>query len=271
MSQQHIVLISLSAGLFMTIIVKFVAHWVDKSSNTARMPILPGAYSRFLGRTLKQAGQVAKIGPIVFRRNADVVLAQITVGMTGALLVLIIDGAHLIPAWGAPLIFVGGAYVPIAMLKRQGGFRQKSIDTELPGVMEIVALALQAGLSFDGAVDYIVNHTLGVVGAELRKARAAIATGTKREAAYTSIAAAASPEMKLFIQTVLQAEKQGKPVADTILTLADSVRSRHQLQVELRANRLPTTMLLPIFIFIVPPVLLIYLLPAIVNLKYMSI
>ncbi len=229
------------------------------------------SYVGFLDAKLKAASPLSRAVAPILQNGTDVACYQLIIGGGLAFICVQLDlnapAAFLLPS----LLFIGGAYLPVIFLERLMRARTRKVSEELPGVMEIIALALEAGLSFDQAVDYVAEKVTGALAALLIKARSAIASGARRETAYRSIAKDGPAQLRQFLDTVLQAERQGKPVSASIIALADSVRVKQQLLLELRANRLPTTMLLPIFMFIVPPVLLVYLLPAIINLKNLSL
>lgn len=139
--------------------------------------------------------------------------------------------------------------------------------SELPGDMEIIAMVMEAGLSFDSATIYLLENRHGIIADLLKRARSDIDSGVKREIAYAKVASSGSRELKTFITAVLAAEAQGRPIKQSIIEMAKYFREQQKNEIEAQANKLPTTMLIPIFICIIPPILLIYLLPALQNLS----
>jgi tight adherence protein C len=225
-------------------------------------------YIAFVKNKLAQGGGSLSIGVFKLETVESVIICQVLAGSIGAGIALMLaEGGKIVVSAAT---FAICAWLPIMLLARASASRARRFASEIPGVMEVIALAISAGLEFETALNYIVDRSKGYIAGELRKAKAEIAAGANREDAYQQAAARGNRDMRLFISTMLQAEKQGKPVGDIVLNLATSIRNRQRLQLEAKANRLPTTMLMPIFVFIVPPILAVYLMPAIINLKYMS-
>jgi tight adherence protein C len=160
--------------------------------------------------------------------------------------------------------------LPDQFLKQKLRQKREQILNELPGVAEIIAMAMEAGLTFDSAVNYVIEHYRGAVRDLLAQARLKIEAGLRKSEAFREmVEVSGSEEMKLLIRTILQAERQGRPIKDVLLSMAQAMRIKQRHQIEAKANRLPTTMLVPIFVFIIPPILLIYTLPALLNLRYL--
>lgn len=155
---------------------------------------------------------------------------------------------------------------PYAFLSRYVRRREARIVSELPAVIEILAFIMEAGLGFDAAVKYVAIRKSGIIPQRFERAMFAIEAGMRRENAYLDISGAGSVELRTAIRSILLSEKQGKPMSKTLLAMASSYRSKQINHLDEAANRLPATMLIPIFLFIVPPILLIYLFPAIVSL-----
>lgn len=174
--------------------------------------------------------------------------------------------------WSFVIVLAGLVtwFLPDQVLKKKLRLRQERVLDELPGTVEILAMAMEAGLTFDLALRYIIEHYSGLVRDLFARAKLEIDAGmNKKEAFKRLVESSGSEDMKLLIGTILRAEEQGGPIKDVLLSMAEAMRFKQKCEIEARANRLPTTMLIPIFIFIVPPILLIYTLPALLNLKYM--
>jgi pilus assembly protein TadC len=162
-----------------------------------------------------------------------------------------------------PVLFV--TMLPYFSLKRELKRQKIAIASELPGVLEVIAFLMDAGLSFDEAVKYMVRRKKGRVVEILKKTKSAISAGMLRDKAYLNIAGAIDNDLKTVTRSILQAEKQGKPIKKTLLDMAGFYRAKQRSMLEEAANKLPSTMLIPIFIFIIPPILLVYMMPIIAT------
>lgn len=228
---------------------------------------VPSYYIEYLDSQINRSGGLFSIGPIeILSADQFIAIQSLCVTIIFALSMLY-EFCGPKRLW-APFVIAGlSGYVPIYCLNKMIRRRQIRILTELPGVLEILALSVEAGLGFDAAMGQIIKQKKGLITDALVKAKTAIDAGMTREEAYTKIAAAGSQELRVFIRTILKAEQQGHPIRQTISELAIAYRRKQSIEIEAMANRLPTTMLLPIFIFIVPPIILVYLLPALINLQ----
>lgn len=174
--------------------------------------------------------------------------------------------------WWLAALFAGilAWIVPDQFLRQRLRRRRERILNELPGIVEVIAMAMEAGLTFDSAVNYVIEHYRGAVRDLLAQARLKIEAGLRKNDAFREmVEVSGSEEMKLLIRTILQAERQGRPIKDVLISMAEAMRIKQRHEIEAKANRLPTTMLVPIFVFIIPPILLIYTLPALLNLRYL--
>jgi pilus assembly protein TadC len=223
------------------------------------------AYRNFVTAQITMASGFADFGPLEMRSVRQVTFLQIGLALAGAAIVKL-SGAANGRTWLYFVALALGILAPIKRLKSAAKRRRQLILWELPGLMEIVAMIMEAGQGFDAAIRYVADHKKGYVAALFRRVRQEIDAGAKREAAYRKIAKSGSIELSMFLDLVIKAEEQGRPVKTLVLELARSYRERQKNALEEAAGRLSTTMLIPIFICIVPPMILLYLLPALVNL-----
>jgi tight adherence protein C len=223
---------------------------------------LPKACLDLLALQVVKAGGLARMGPIELNSARRVILAQAGLSTCGVVMIRFFGYASS-RLWVNFVVIAIGTYAPVRQLQVASKRRKQIILWELPDLMEIVAMIMEAGLSFDAAVKYIADRKQGYVAGLFQRARNEIDAGVKRETAYGRIAKLGSNELSMFLDSVIKAEAQGRPVKKLVLDMSRAYRDRQKNMVEEAANKLPTTMLIPIFIFIVPPMILIYLLPAI--------
>lgn len=229
----------------------------------------PDRYVQDLDAKLKAIGGLnlpfAKLGS-----GIDYLVYEVTLTSLIVIFVLIYEAFYQGWWFVAPVAGVLAWILPNQFLGQKLRRRREQILNELPGVVEIIAMAMEAGLTFDSAVKYVVEHYSGIVRELLAQTRLKIETGLRKSDAFREmVEVSGSEEMKLLIRTILQAERQGRPIKDVLLSMAQAMRIKQRHEIEAKANRLPTTMLVPIFVFIIPPILLIYTLPALLNFRYL--
>ena len=73
------------------------------------------------------------------------------------------------------------------------------------------------------------------------------------------------PSVNAFVNTMIQAEKYGTPLARAFKVLSQEQRTERMLRAEEKAGRLPATMTVPMMIFILPALFIVLIGPAILD------
>src|SRR5690606_3415592 len=73
------------------------------------------------------------------------------------------------------------------------------------------------------------------------------------------------PGMHTFVNTVIQTERYGTPVAEAIRAMASEMRSERLLRAEERAARLGATLTIPLIVFIMPALFVLLIGPAAIR------
>ena len=159
-----------------------------------------------------------------------------------------------------------GALLPFALLNSMIRKRQQSLRRQLPEFLDLLCVSVQAGLSFDGAVSKITARMKGQLSDEFRHMQDDIKFGMTKQYALTQMAKRCDiEEMYLFTTSVIQAEKLGTSMAQTLTMQADNMRDRHRQYVKTQAMKAPIKILFPMVIFIFPSIFVVLLLPALLT------
>lgn len=146
--------------------------------------------------------------------------------------------------------------------------RQARFEKEFPFLLDVLVLAMKAGLNFIAALEQAVGSLRdGPVKQEfsryLRESRA----GLSRRAALDRLAARVMlPAVTNFVAAVSQAEQTGGSLGDV---LADQARQRRQerfLRAEKLANQAPVKMLFPLIALLFPTTFIIIGFPIVIQL-----
>lgn len=160
-----------------------------------------------------------------------------------------------------------GWILPGFLLERKIKNKRKEILLELPDVVDLLSSLMEAGLSFDSAVDYLTKHYSGLVSDLLKKANLHIAVGKARREAFLSIAQASfTEELAVVMRVIFQAEVNGNPIKEVLKGLAKLQRENQFNSTRRRAEKLGAKMTLVTFAFFLPPMFLIYIMPFLPNL-----
>jgi tight adherence protein C len=162
-------------------------------------------------------------------------------------------------------LFFGAAavYLPGFLLSKAATSRADRIDAELPHFVDQLAIAIEAGMSFDAALSYLIDASDGPLTEELRRVMTELRVGQSRKAALRSFANRVGTESTVaFANAVLASEQLGSPLASILRAQAADFRHQRQMHAEERAQKAPVKMLFPIAIFILPVLFVIILAPA---------
>jgi len=144
--------------------------------------------------------------------------------------------------------------------------RQEQIQAELPDIADQIAIPVQAGLSFEQAIGRTVDSTEGPLSEELGRFLHDVRLGMSRTQAFRSLHERADvADMTNFVRAIAQAEKTGVSIADVLQIQADELRIKRRQRAEERAMKLPVLMLLPLVTCILPPLLMVLLGPAVLQ------
>ena len=159
-----------------------------------------------------------------------------------------------------------GAFLPFGYLDSLIRKRKEAITKQLPEVLDLLSISVQAGLSFDGAMRKIVERMVGPVIDEFKRMQQDVRMGAPRSRALQAIAKRCDVEdMYLFITSVVQAEHLGTSMGRTLVNQADNMRERRRQRAKAAALKAPIKMLFPLVLFIFPAMFVVILVPPIFS------
>ena len=159
-----------------------------------------------------------------------------------------------------------GAFLPFGYMDSLIRKRKEAITKQLPEVLDLLSISVQAGLSFDGAMRKIVERMVGPVIDEFRRMQQDVRMGSPRARALQAIAKRCDVEdMYLFITSVVQAERLGTSMGRTLVNQADNMRERRRQRAKAAALKAPIKMLFPLVLFIFPAMFVVILVPPIFS------
>ena len=159
-----------------------------------------------------------------------------------------------------------GAAMPWVMLRIMAQNRQKLITKQLPEVLDLLCVSVQAGLSFDAALRRIVERMDGPLIEECTRMLEDVRMGLPRRQALRMMGERCEvQEVALFVTAIIQAERLGTSLGKTLNNQAINMRERRRQAVKAEAMKAPVKMIFPLVLFIFPSVFVIVLLPALLN------
>ena len=146
--------------------------------------------------------------------------------------------------------------------------RRDQIRTQLPDALDLLAVSVEAGLGFDGAISKLIDHMDGALSEEFSLTLNEIRIGESRQDALKKLSDRAdTPEISGFTRAIIQADQLGISLGRILRVQATDTRQRRQAAAEERAMKAPIKMLFPTVLFIFPAMFLVILGPAFLNLS----
>jgi tight adherence protein C len=162
-----------------------------------------------------------------------------------------------------------GFYMPPLYLRRRIKHRQRAIREGFPHALDLMQVAVQAGLGFDAA--------LAKVGEELQNAHPALAeefrtvvlelrAGKPRDRVLQDLARRTGVEEINSFQTVMnQSIRYGTSISDALEIYAKEMRHKRIMRAEELASQMPVKMSLVMVMFLLPTLFLIFMGPVAIR------
>jgi tight adherence protein C len=176
------------------------------------------------------------------------------------------------PSWKAAAALaatVFGSYLPDLMVHNTAQKRRDAIRKALPDALDLMVICAEAGLSLDA--------TLMRVSEEMQKTAPELSdefslTGLElgflpdRRTAMKNLAKRTDLQvLRGMVSTLLQAERYGTPLAQSLRVLSADSREERAMKAEEKAARLPALLTVPMIVFILPPLFVVLIGPAILR------
>ena len=164
------------------------------------------------------------------------------------------------------LAVMAGAYFPDVMVKNAALKRQDKLRKGLPDGLDLMVICAEAGLSLDATLRRVADELAEAspeLADELGLTSLELGFLQDRQKALQNLSERTNmPSLRGMVNTLLQAERYGTPLAHSLRVLSAESRTERVLKAEEKAARLPAMMTVPMIIFILPPLFVVLLGPA---------
>jgi tight adherence protein C len=148
------------------------------------------------------------------------------------------------------------------MLARYHQARRRRILRDLPTVMDLLVLSLEAGMGLDRALRTVIHEFRSPLSDEIQRVLADVDLGVSRGAAFERMAQRIGLEnLHSLSRAIIQSEELGVSLVGVMQTQSHEVRLSRRRDAEAEALRAPIKMLIPMVVFILPTLFLLLLGP----------
>ncbi len=166
----------------------------------------------------------------------------------------------------AVLMGLAGGFGPEAILSRRIDERKTAIEKDLPDVIDLLVISVEAGLGFEAALGRVVQNVPGELSEEFSRMLQETRVGVSRHDAMRSLAERTDvDDLNSFIFSMNQADQFGVSIARMLRVQADEIRVRRRQRAQERAFAAPVKMVFPLVLCIFPAVFVVLLGPAVIQ------
>jgi tight adherence protein C len=177
-------------------------------------------------------------------------------------------------SWGPLVTIIATAYAaglgwlgPMIALKSRARRRTEGIELQLPELIDLLVVTLEAGVGFTGALHRATERMSGALGDEIRLTLREHNLGLSMDRALANFLDRCDvPSVRSFVRAIIQSEALGVSIGQVMRELASEMRTRRRQIVEEKAQKAPIKILFPLAFLILPALLMIVLYPGLAGL-----
>lgn len=242
------------------------------------------AWQKFLGRL----GKKIPLRPLDYGKYQKMLVAagikkeRITVFMGFKMLLTILLPAAYLLFYGIPVekdlttkvlltvaLAIVGFLAPSFWLRKKVNKRHLSIFHDLPDVLDLMTVCVEAGLSMDAAMIKVCEDPLfkkSPLATEMRIATQETRAGKPRLDALRDMGERAMvDDLKAFAAMLIQTERLGTSLAQSLRIHSDSLRTIRRQRAEEAAAKTAVKLVFPLVFFVFPALLVVILGPSIIR------
>lgn len=211
-------------------------------------------YKDRLQELLRQAG-----GPMEIRVDEFIGICEISAVVVLVFALVLLKGLIGMSLWICVVFGIVGFFLPIFWLSSYVENRLMSIHRQLPYMVDLLVMAMEAGSSFLEALSiYIQDNRKEVLAEEFTLFLSEMNLGKTRREALTNVAnRVGSDEVRSFALAIIQGEEMGTPLGALFRIYADGMRLKRTQRAEKMAGEAAVKILGPSMLMMVAVVLLV--------------
>jgi tight adherence protein C len=225
----------------------------------------------------KKIRRLIKVGGLADELNEDEFIGlQLFLGVAFPAFLLVMNFS--LDLGFPPVLVLGlgliGFLLPEMHCKGTKKIRELSVRTDMPFFIDLLALAVEAGLDFFGAIQKIVDKSAGtesVLSKEFQIVLKDIKIGSSKAEALKEFAARLDmQEITSFVAILIDAEATGASISQVLKDQSVQMRLERFLRAEKAGAKASQLILLPLMLFILPAVFIMVFGPVAISMMYGS-
>lgn len=159
-----------------------------------------------------------------------------------------------------------GWMLPDVLVKNMSQKREDVLRKATPDALDLMVICAEAGLGLDAAFDRVgkeiaptcpeLAEEIGVTSVELNF------LPDRHKALHGLAERVPLPSIIALVNTLIQTEKYGTPLAQSLRVLSAEMREERMMKAEEKAAALPAILTVPMILFILPPLFVVLIGPA---------
>jgi tight adherence protein C len=221
----------------------------------------PQKAAQDLDNRLEMAGRPGNLTPADF--GAIRLIAAAVMAAVGLLLGLLMGGGLVYTVGGLAIGAGLGYYLPVLWLKQKVDARRAQIQKGLPDAMDLLVIAVDAGLGFDAALARVTDKYKNALSDMFAKVLREVSLGRPRLEAMDEMGRSSGvDDLHNFIQAIIQSEQFGTGIGKILRIQADEMRRKRRQRAQEKAAQATLKMMLPMVGCIFPTLWIVLLGPA---------
>lgn len=164
---------------------------------------------------------------------------------------------------------VAGAYGPDIFVRNQITKRKKALQKGLPDTLDLLVICAEAGQTLDAALGRVAREMMPScpeIADEFGLTALELSLLPERRQALDHLNARTNlASIRGVVNTLMQTERYGTPLAQSLRVLSAEYRHERMMRAEEKAAKLPVKLTVPMIIFIMPPLFIVLIGPAVMR------
>jgi tight adherence protein C len=214
-----------------------------------------------LKQMLNQAGNPGNLSAAEFK--AIQIIMMLILPCLGVLFVILLKLPPVMVVFAGLIGAILAGLIPRIYLQRRVADRKHMVLKQLPDVLDLLTVSVEAGLGFDQALSKVVEKMPGVLPEEFGFVLQEVQMGKPRKEALKDMSERMQvDDLSSFITAIIQAEQLGVSIGNVLRVQSDQMRTRKRQRAEEAAMKAPIKMMLPLVGCIFPVIMIVLLGPA---------